>query len=79
MMGLEDVTELTSLRRIRAEPTLNSTLKTASAPMHEICVFAVERGKVEVIDDVFMRFARQERFDGQAHQSFNDKMCIFDF
>lgn len=45
--------------------------------MHEICVFAVERGKVEVIDDVFMRFARQERFDGQAHQSFNVKIYLF--
>lgn len=33
--------------------------------MHKICVFEVERGKVEVIDDVFMRFACQERFDGQ--------------
>lgn len=33
--------------------------------MHEICVFEVERGKVEVIDDVFMRFARQSDLMGK--------------
>lgn len=46
--------------------------------MHEICVFEVQRGKVEVIDDVFMRFARQSDLMGRlsAHQSFNDKIYL---